>query len=171
MADDIPPKDNFAFVDEVPEKGNPVNAPEYTCITCGTELFYGGRGRKPKYCDEHKPNRSSSSSTKRTSSAVVERAILELDALYSGMGLALKFVDETASKIVYDNSSKLAESYRMLLETNAKFRKLFLDIESKAAWMPILLVHGELIANIWIAHGLQRNIESVEDYANNGDTV
>ncbi len=28
-----------------------------TCETCGLPLHYGGRGRKPRFCDEHKPNR------------------------------------------------------------------------------------------------------------------
>ena len=29
-------------------------APEYSCQMCGKELHYGGRGRKPKFCDDHK---------------------------------------------------------------------------------------------------------------------
>lgn len=27
---------------------------EYACQQCGKEITYGGRGRKPKYCDDHK---------------------------------------------------------------------------------------------------------------------
>jgi len=34
--------------DEIPGKY------EYACGVCGKELTYGGRGRKPKFCDDHK---------------------------------------------------------------------------------------------------------------------
>ena len=35
---DIPPPSNF----------------DYSCETCGRELFYAGKGRHPRFCDEHK---------------------------------------------------------------------------------------------------------------------
>lgn len=34
-----------------------------TCETCGLPLTYGGRGRKPRFCAEHKPNRSTVNTT------------------------------------------------------------------------------------------------------------
>jgi hypothetical protein len=30
------------------------------CLTCGKSLLYSGRGRRPKYCPEHKPARAKS---------------------------------------------------------------------------------------------------------------
>lgn len=36
-----------------------------SCLTCGAPLYYGGRGRKPKFCEEHKPKQT----TKRTQSS------------------------------------------------------------------------------------------------------
>lgn len=166
--DTVTPNDNFSFVDDVPEKGNPIPSSDYQCVVCGTDLVYSGRGRKPKYCDEHKPSRSkvTSTATKRVSGAIVERAITEIAAVYSGIALPLKFVSPIASTVVYDNADKLAESYRLLLETSAKFRKLFMELESKAAWLPILTMHGEIIANIWIATAMNKATNRVEDYVN-----
>ena len=31
-----------------------IDEPEYACVVCGSEIFYGGRGPKPKYCEAHK---------------------------------------------------------------------------------------------------------------------
>lgn len=169
--DTVTPKDNFSFVDDVPEKGNPVSSSDFQCEVCGTDLVYSGRGRKPKRCDEHKRGRSTTTTTKRASTAIVDRAVTEIGAVYAAAGLGLKFINPTASQIVYDNSDKLAESYRLLLETNARFRKLFMELESKAAWLPIITMHGELIANIWIATAMNKAaMNRVEDYAN-GESV
>lgn len=45
------PRDDAAITIESGDK-QPVS--EYSCLTCGKTLTYGGRGRKPQYCDEHK---------------------------------------------------------------------------------------------------------------------
>ena len=115
-------------------------------------MEYSGKGRKPKRCDEHKRNRSSSTSVGTTRNKVlVDRAVTELTMLYGMAGQGIKVVQPVIGEAVYDKREALAESYRMLLETDARFRKLFASMESKAAWLPIIAVHGDLIASIWIA--------------------
>ena len=37
------------------------------CATCGTQLDWSGRGRKPKYCEEHKPSRTATAIRSRKS--------------------------------------------------------------------------------------------------------
>lgn len=39
-----------------------------TCLVCGKPLEYAGRGRKPKYCDEHKKSKSGGSGASRSPS-------------------------------------------------------------------------------------------------------
>lgn len=154
-----PSNDSFSFVDDVPEKGNPASTAEYTCEICGTEIFYSGRGRKPKRCDEHKRGKAAATATgssRRASGAIVDRAVSEIEMLYTMGGQALKFVNPIAGETVYDNATKLAESYRLLLETDARFRKMFQKMESKAAWLPILTMHAQVVASIWIASGVAR---------------
>lgn len=35
----------------------PPSQSEFRCLTCNKPLTYGGRGRKPMYCDEHKKSK------------------------------------------------------------------------------------------------------------------
>lgn len=146
---DTPP-DNFVFTDSVPESGNPVTESELVCVTCGTPLEYSGRGAKPKYCDKHKRSRAGTSNRSAKTSAIVTRAIDELDLVYSMAGQAVSMKYAMPGEVIHDNSRDLAESYRMLLETNAKFRKLFVDVESKAAWLPIVMVHAKIASTIFM---------------------
>lgn len=148
--------EEFEFVDAVPEPGNPVpTSGGPVCSVCGTSIPYAGRGRKPTLCDDHKNNRKSAPTGGRKS-AVVERAISELGMMYGLAGIGLKYASPAAGEIVYENREKLAESYRMLLETNDRIRKLFADIEGKAAWLPIVIVHGDIVAAIMFARAIEK---------------
>ena len=153
----------FEFVDSVPDAGNPVETGDLTCATCGTGLSWSGRGRKPKYCDEHKRRSGVPATSRKGSPAVVERAVDELKMLYAVGGQGLKFVNPIAGEAIVENSDKLAESYRLLLETNTRFRKLFQSMESKAAWLPIIIAHGDVIASILIASKLQKASAATDD--------
>lgn len=70
----------------------PAMSDELTCEECGKPLTYAGRGRKPRFCEEHKPGRKSSSGSsgnvKRTRPDV-DQAISTLDGLYTGVSMAL----------------------------------------------------------------------------------
>lgn len=158
LEDEITPdKDSFSFVEDVPEKGNPVSSSEFTCEVCGTDLVYSGRGRKPKRCDEHKRGKTTATATgRRASGAIVDRAVDEITMLYTMGGQALKFINPIAGETVFNNAEKLGESYRLLLETDARFRKMFQKMESKAAWLPILTMHAQIVASIWIASGVSK---------------
>jgi hypothetical protein len=163
MTDTIEP--TFEFVDEVPDRGNPKPRAELTCVTCGTALTYSGRGAKPKYCDQHRkydPRRQGAGMSAGRSNAIAGRAITELTMMYSLAGAGLRFVDPIAGGLVTDNAEKLAESWRLLIETNAKVRKLFLEIEGGAAWLPVVIVHADLIGSIWLAHGLAKAARQAE---------
>lgn len=153
---------DFVFMDEVPEAGNPAPVSELSCKKCGTPLTYSGRGRKPTMCDDCKPSRSASTSTGK-STALVSRAISELEMVYGVGGQALKYADKIAGELVYQNRAELAESWRLVLETNKRVRDLFAKIEGNAAWLPLITVHANLIASIWFAHG----VAHLEQTANN----
>lgn len=66
--------------DETPEISG---VPEFSCEVCGVELTYGGRGRKPKFCDEHK--RTNTTRRSSTSGMGNEKlAAAALDVLVQG---------------------------------------------------------------------------------------
>lgn len=142
--------ETYSFVDDVPEQGNPVPSGLPTCVVCGADIDWAGRGRKPKYCPEHKPSRGASAASGKGSSAVVERAVNELSVFYGVIGQGIKFRNPPVGETVFQSRDKLAESWRMMLETNARFRKLFMKLESSAAIIPVLAAHGELIMAIYV---------------------
>lgn len=158
--------DGFEFVDAVPEAGNPAPSHDLTCVVCGAPLEYSGHGRKPKYCDEHRPTRGSTARTGRASSTTVERAVNELTVLYGLIGQGVKFADNTIGERIFDSRDKLGESYRMLLETNKRFLKLFGQLESSAAWLPILIAHGELAMGIYAAKQAELFVQTVQTDSN-----
>lgn len=145
--------ETYEFIDDVPESGNPIPSNLLECVVCGAALEYSGHGRKPKYCSEHKPSRGQSAASGK-SSAVIERAISELEVVYGVIGQGLKFRNPIAGELVFNNRGDLAGSYRMMLETNARFRKLFAKLESSAAILPIIAVHGQLVMSIYAAQQL-----------------
>lgn len=92
---DIPPG-----ADETDARETSTSAPgeDLSCETCGTPLQYGGRGRRPRFCNEHKPPRQSRTGTVRGSAADVNAALAQMDVLYSLAGGALMmFRPELAS--------------------------------------------------------------------------
>ena len=142
----------FEFVDAPGEQGNPVQtSQDLNCEYCGTGLIYGGVGRKPRFCEEHK--RPQDRGEKEPSKPIgrpsgkglrVTSAIESLEFVYKVAGTGLNYVDPVASKVVTDNATKLAESYRRMLETNDKFLKLFETADEKMAWLPIVITHGQI---------------------------
>jgi Icc-related predicted phosphoesterase len=50
----------------------------------------------------------------------------------------------------------------MLLESNARFRKWFGEVESKAAWLPIVVVHGDLVVNAMLSRQVQSALRRVQ---------
>ena len=144
--------DGFEFVDAPGEQGNPVpQTADLSCEFCGTGLIYAGRGAKPRFCDDHK--RPQDRGEKPDAKPVgrpsgkglrVANAIDSLTFVYNVAGTGLGYVDPVASKVVTQNASKLAESYRRMLETNDKFLKLFETADEKMAWLPIVITHGQI---------------------------
>lgn len=44
----------------------PESTHEHSCIVCGKELHYAGRGRKPRYCEEHKKGGNRTGAPRKT---------------------------------------------------------------------------------------------------------
>lgn len=109
---DIPDAEHQDTVRSVPS-----NDP--TCRVCGKPLQYGGRGRMPVYCDEHRKNKGAA--PKRTTarggsnSADVDAAVSALDTLYSLIGTGLFMMGAQQS------ASEMAQAAVRLKKSNADF--------------------------------------------------
>lgn len=88
------------------------------CETCGKPLTYAGRGRKPRYCDEHRKGARTSTSTRAPrSSGSVDQAVGTLDNIYATLTAGFMMFGLT------DAASSLAGSREYLAAQN----RMFLD--------------------------------------------
>lgn len=115
--------DTMDISTDMPE---PEPTPEFVCQEsgCNRELFYGGRGRKPKYCDEHKPSRSKGTGTGRRSSKDVDVAVTTLDQAYSLIAMGLFGIGaRQASTILTTAADEQKAANRAFLEMDPALAK------------------------------------------------
>lgn len=98
------------------------------CEVCGKALVYGGRGRKPKRCDEHK--RSGAKSVSSGSKIGNERLALQAtEALVqvnnlTGLGARLLGLSTTAETIVFCEETFREQAYAALLTDTALCKQI-----------------------------------------------
>ncbi|HEY6018781.1 MAG TPA: hypothetical protein VIY48_02495 [Candidatus Paceibacterota bacterium] len=109
---DLPP-------DLPPETGS-----DLRCQVCGTELVYGGRGRKPTRCDEHKKqsggNKRQSQSNDKLAAQATD-SLMALNALAT-MGIMFAGMNRTASAIAERDDAFREQAYSALLTDPALCR-------------------------------------------------
>lgn len=107
--------------------------PELACKTCGKELSYSGRGRKPVYCDEHKKSGSTSSGVTRSSKrsdAIAREAAQVLSQVNGLIGIGLMVAPEpyrmpgTAAKLDSVADKFEDQAYTALLASPALARTI-----------------------------------------------
>ena len=99
---------------------------DYSCEMCGTELVYGGRGRKPRFCAEHKTG-SKVQPTGKGRKTNVDTLVNQIQDMHRMIGSALMFYPPTAldGMVLSDNADKLGASWKSLLERDAKVREMW----------------------------------------------
>jgi hypothetical protein len=100
-------------------------APEYACETCGKELHYGGRGRHPRFCEEHKPRGASNISTRKSSAkGDVAAALSALDMMYDLLGMGFLVVGaHDAADLFKESREQLKEKNESYLSNDAALAK------------------------------------------------
>lgn len=149
IIEDDAPNDFFTSTD------TPNTEHEYSCIECGVEIFYAGRGRKPRFCDNHKKSANPTSPTK-TSGNKTNLIVANIEQFYIGIGVGLTFVNATANDgmVITQSANTLAESWRGLLDTNPKVRKYWERTLSAGGMGTVVLAHAMIAMPILRNHGL-----------------
>lgn len=169
----------------------------YTCAVCDTELTYGGRGKPPKYCAEHRKGGSGNAATSptRTARSVSTKADREAKELGARLdGQLVKVAMMVAPFDVYDGMTvavmrkPVVEQYEGVMRTHDEWRALALKAQTNGSVVglalsvlmlaaPILAHHGmvpEHIGKIPVGHALQ-SLPSImarmEQAAKAGDEV
>lgn len=121
-----------------------INSDDLTCQTCGAGLLWGGRGRKPKYCPDCKPKRTSSTPTGRRSTGDVEAAMAALSVLEEALTVPLKIFAPTAGGVWQDQLPGLRERNKPILETQPKLCKSIVKTSGNAG--PVALLGSYMLA-------------------------
>lgn len=127
----------------------------FNCEVCGTGLTYGGRGRYPRFCDDHKPTKPQGGGT-RSSGKNVDVLIGQMTDLYLTASTVFTLVPPTAldGMVLAQNANKLAESWRPLIERDPKIRKFWERICSGGGWGSVLFAHGLVAMAIMNNHNV-----------------
>jgi hypothetical protein len=143
------PNDARDITDTVPE----LSDVEYPCEICGKEAGpYGGRGRKPKRCSEHKRQQSRTPSTPRVSGTNAQLAAQATEALCAIDGMAILGARVIGFTSTADTIEEADEVFRMrvhaaLLNSPDTARKI-LRYGSKAGDSALFIAIGLHIATI-----------------------
>lgn len=143
---------------EVTDDGNDTRK----CETCGTGLYYAGRGRPPRFCEEHKPispNRTGSTSPRRNTTLRNEGALRE--ALAARYMLIAQISQWRRGPVVADNiRSKIdraVEADINYAKVNPSFRKLLEAMVEKTAAGEVVAVHIAIFGPLVVGEVAQRS--------------
>ena len=138
-------------LDATPADVPPTDAPDLACLTCGKGLVYGGRGRKPQYCEDHKPNRNNTAPKSRTGNSV-NALIVRIEQFYATISFGMSWLPVEGisddAKIIADNAHDLAESWRTLLETNPTVRKYWEKMFTVSSYGMLISTHVMVLGPI-----------------------
>ncbi len=142
-----------AVADDIPEDSVPPQADvEYPCQVCGKEAGpYGGRGRKPKFCPEHKKGTPKSSGGKVTGAsaslaAQATATLVQINGLLA-VGAMATGMYRTASMIAEQNPSFEEAAYQALL-TDPELCRLITKAGVKSAKLSLGLAYLSFAAPV-----------------------
>lgn len=133
----------------LPADESPHDGPH--CIVCGTPLEYSGRGRKPKYCDEHKKSGTRTgvkSSTPRNDKLAAQAtdALMQINGL-GALVCMLAGMPMTAAAI--NNAEEgLREQVKAALITDPDLASKILSAGTHSAKISLVIAYGMFAAAV-----------------------
>ncbi len=125
---------------------------EYACETCGIEVFYSGRGRKPKFCADHK--KTASTSAPRTDDKWKEQLGNRLMRRAKASAELIARFDKVDAQIFWNGAPVLISSAIDWAEADPKVRKLLNSGISKTASVDVMASALLILVPILMHHGL-----------------
>lgn len=171
---DFKPSDILPPADEPP----PNSAVEYPCKVCGKEAGpYGGRGRKPVYCAEHKKSGKGTGQKRAlTSNDAKARAAASALVQFHGltaMGLVAFGFMGTASKLAEVTKEQFEEQAYEALLTDPALCSAILKAGTTSGRMSLLIAYamlaGAIAPTAWEEWKERRAPERLEDETRTAD--
>lgn len=125
-----------------------------TCLECGLQLFYSGRGRHPKYCEEHKPNRNPNTTSSPRTSKDLASVQATLQDFYMTLGGAVMIIDDFDGMVIVERAPKLAESWIKLANSNPNVKKFLIKATSGGGFAAVIMAHASLALPILKHHDM-----------------
>ncbi len=141
--------DNATIPDDIPPDRTPeVTDVEYPCQVCGREAGpYSGRGRKPKFCDDHKKTKPTGTSRKvgGQPAALATQATAVLVQVNGLMAIGLMSMQmyKTAHALSDANSTFEESAYQALL-SDPKLCQLILKSGGVSGKMSLAMAYAGL---------------------------
>lgn len=133
--------DDITVMDSTP-------APQYACEVCGTELTYGGRGRKPRFCTEHKKGAKTTPERHVGNSKLAAQAADVLAQYNDFAVMGLFFVaPKTASELAGRNDT-FRDSAARALASDPALCKSILSAGKHSAKLSLALAYGSLVGGV-----------------------
>lgn len=120
-ADATPIYDGADGLSDAPQDAPPSD--DLTCEVCGVPLSYGGRGRKPKRCAEHKAGRATTAAPRARAKGDVEAALARMEMLYSMLATGLFMVSPAAASEFAAGVERTQVMNRQAFEADARLTK------------------------------------------------
>jgi hypothetical protein len=136
------------------------DGPRFTCEVCDAPLTYSGRGRHPKYCDEHKPGSTSKPSVAKRAPKGVAHIRSGMEQLYElagdGFELLGRYTEDELltvdGHLIKSRAPVLAEQWAELAERDPEVRKALSNMTTGSSWGGVIVTHVMLAAAIMMNH-------------------
>lgn len=150
--------------DDEPPPGHVDNEPSYEsdatyrCVDCGTPLTYGGKGRPPTRCDEHKKSGSKGSrdsSPRGASGSVGLRAFREnFTQRGTEIGIMVSALNEIDGLAIIAGVDDVADSLIAMAQTNPKLKARLERAGSKMGLLGLVASVAGVAIPIACNHGV-----------------
>jgi len=113
----------------IPETGG-----DLACMVCGRPLTYAGRGRKPQYCEDHRPGSQRTTKQTSTRTSKDERLRKELASTLALVGVGVMALDAYDGLVIIDRSADTVDALMTVAEHNPKVRKALEQMLEVSVW-------------------------------------
>lgn len=135
--------------DDVP----PVNDFEHSCEVCGIELTYGGRGRKPKRCADHKAGSRKSGGAVRSSGGRWQQPLQDaLTSQFVMVGMMIYPFENFDGQTIITGSPALAQSLVGVAEQSPAVRDALQKFVTAGAWSQVAAAVAQIAIPIAMHH-------------------
>lgn len=152
MSTGLPEFENVPGDEPMPDDA-PASDFEYACQTCGVELFYGGRGRHPKFCDEHKGKTATNSKRNTGSGNLAKQAaavLEETNALIAGAMMLLPMpynLMDTGMALAEANDAFVIKAEKAL-NSSPKLCRFILKGGAISGQLALVTAYGVMVGTI-----------------------